>query len=77
MYDSIYPAFTAQIGTALELEGLLMQRHAKVMMFTPSIQHALLWSANYTSAYIHSLVTKDAMGSQLLSYHNLAYMMRV
>ncbi|XLR28727.1 hypothetical protein S83_056627 [Arachis hypogaea] len=30
---------------------------------------------NYTKAYIHCLVTKDAMGSQLLSYHNLYYMM--
>lgn len=31
----------------------------------------------YTRAYIHCLVTKDAMGSQLLSYHNLYYMMKV
>lgn len=32
---------------------------------------------NYSRAYIHSLITRDAMGSQLLSYHNLSYMMRV
>ncbi|KAL1120057.1 hypothetical protein V6Z11_D01G144600 [Gossypium hirsutum] len=32
---------------------------------------------NYTRAYIHSLVTKDAMGSQLLSFHNLYYMMQL
>lgn len=31
----------------------------------------------YSRAYIHCLVTKDAMGSQLLSYHNLYYMMKV
>lgn len=31
----------------------------------------------YTRAYLHCLVTKDAMGSQLLSYHNLSFMMRV
>ncbi|KAJ6930415.1 hypothetical protein NC652_014058 [Populus alba x Populus x berolinensis] len=30
---------------------------------------------NYTRAYIHCLVTKDAMGSQLLSYHNLHCML--
>uniref|UniRef100_A0A3N7F2H9 tRNA-guanine(15) transglycosylase-like domain-containing protein n=1 Tax=Populus trichocarpa TaxID=3694 RepID=A0A3N7F2H9_POPTR len=30
---------------------------------------------NYTRAYIHCLVTKDAMGSQLLSYHNLYCML--
>ncbi|GFP90277.1 hypothetical protein PHJA_001171600 [Phtheirospermum japonicum] len=29
----------------------------------------------YSRAYIHCLVTKVAMGSQLLSYHNLFYMM--
>ncbi|XP_078163286.1 uncharacterized protein LOC144558336 isoform X4 [Carex rostrata] len=32
---------------------------------------------NYSRAYIHSLITRDAMGSQLLSYHNLSYMMRL
>lgn len=32
---------------------------------------------NYTRAYLHCLVTKDAMGSQLLSYHNLYYMMQL
>ncbi|XP_061353400.1 uncharacterized protein LOC133298164 isoform X3 [Gastrolobium bilobum] len=32
---------------------------------------------NYTRAYIHCLVTKDPMGSQLLSYHNLYYMMQL
>uniref|UniRef100_A0A0A9DEW3 tRNA-guanine(15) transglycosylase-like domain-containing protein n=1 Tax=Arundo donax TaxID=35708 RepID=A0A0A9DEW3_ARUDO len=31
----------------------------------------------YTRAYLHCLVTKDAMGSQLLSYHNLSFMMRL
>ncbi|KAJ9560474.1 hypothetical protein OSB04_005634 [Centaurea solstitialis] len=32
---------------------------------------------NYTRAYLHCLVTKDAMGSQLLSYHNLYYMLQL
>ncbi|KAG6736732.1 hypothetical protein POTOM_060381 [Populus tomentosa] len=35
----------------------------------------LLVCKNYTRAYIHCLVTKDAMGSQLLSYHNLHCML--
>jgi hypothetical protein len=42
----------------------------------------ITWSScqvckKYTRAYLHCLVTKDAMGSQLLSYHNLSFMMRV
>ncbi|XP_044964288.1 queuine tRNA-ribosyltransferase catalytic subunit 1-like isoform X2 [Hordeum vulgare subsp. vulgare] len=32
---------------------------------------------NYTRAYLHCLVTKDHMGSQLLSYHNLSFMMQL
>lgn len=38
----------------------------------------MLWQVckNYSRAYIHCLVTKDAMGSQLLSYHNLFYMLK-
>nr|GFB39320.1 queuine tRNA-ribosyltransferase catalytic subunit 1-like isoform X3 [Tanacetum cinerariifolium] len=28
-------------------------------------------------AYLHCLVTKEAMGSQLLSYHNLHYMLQL
>jgi hypothetical protein len=31
----------------------------------------------YTRAYLHTIVTKEAMGCQLISYHNVAYMMQV
>jgi hypothetical protein len=31
----------------------------------------------YTRAYLHTIVTKEAMGCQLISYHNIAYMMQL
>jgi tRNA-guanine family transglycosylase len=31
----------------------------------------------YTRAYLHSVVTKEPIGAYLVSYHNVAYMMRL
>lgn len=31
----------------------------------------------YTRAYLHMIVTKEQMAGQLLSYHNIAYQMRL
>ncbi|BBN00677.1 queuine tRNA-ribosyltransferase catalytic subunit [Marchantia polymorpha subsp. ruderalis] len=31
----------------------------------------------YTRSYLHTIVTKEALGSQLVSYHNIAYMMKL
>ncbi|XLU21229.1 hypothetical protein S245_057295, partial [Arachis hypogaea] len=82
MYDCVYPTRTARFGTALIPEGVLKLKHRTTADDTRPIDlPALVWYAservckNYTKAYIHCLVTKDAMGSQLLSYHNLYYMM--
>nr|XP_029124307.1 queuine tRNA-ribosyltransferase catalytic subunit 1 isoform X1 [Elaeis guineensis]XP_029124308.1 queuine tRNA-ribosyltransferase catalytic subunit 1 isoform X1 [Elaeis guineensis]XP_029124309.1 queuine tRNA-ribosyltransferase catalytic subunit 1 isoform X1 [Elaeis guineensis]XP_029124310.1 queuine tRNA-ribosyltransferase catalytic subunit 1 isoform X1 [Elaeis guineensis]XP_029124311.1 queuine tRNA-ribosyltransferase catalytic subunit 1 isoform X1 [Elaeis guineensis] len=79
MYDCVYPTRTARFGTALIPEGVLKLKH-KVMAsderpIDPTC--SCMVCKNYTRAYIHCLVTKDAMGSQLLSYHNLSYMMRL
>ncbi|RZC87200.1 hypothetical protein C5167_042131 [Papaver somniferum] len=78
MFDCVYPTRTARFGTALVPEGLLKLKH-KVMasdMRPIDPECTCMVCKKYTRAYIHSLVTKDAMGSQLVSYHNLSYMMR-
>jgi tRNA-guanine family transglycosylase len=31
----------------------------------------------YTRAYLHTLAGKEALGSQLLTYHNIAYQMNL
>ncbi|WRX31096.1 tRNA-guanine(15) transglycosylase-like - like 2 [Theobroma cacao] len=78
MYDCVYPTRTARFGTALVPEGVLKLKHRAMADDTRPIDPtcACMVCKNYTRAYIHSLVTKDAMGSQLLSYHNLYYMMQ-
>ncbi|KAH9756454.1 Queuine tRNA-ribosyltransferase catalytic subunit 1 [Citrus sinensis] len=78
MYDCVYPTRTARFGTALVPEGVLKLKHNAMVNDTRPIDPtcACMVCKNYTRAYIHCLVTKDAMGSQLLSYHNLYYMLQ-
>ncbi|KAG2666184.1 hypothetical protein I3760_15G044400 [Carya illinoinensis] len=79
MYDCVYPTRTARFGTALVPEGVLKLKHKAMADDTRPIDPtcACMVCKNYSRAYIHCLVTKDAMGSQLLSYHNLYYMMKL
>ncbi|KAJ4758802.1 Queuine tRNA-ribosyltransferase catalytic subunit 1 [Rhynchospora pubera] len=79
MYDCVYPTRTARFGTALVPEGVLKLKHNAMASDERPIDStcSCMVCKNYTRAYIHSLVTRDAMGSQLLSYHNLSYMMRL
>ncbi|KAK8705521.1 hypothetical protein V6N13_049122 [Hibiscus sabdariffa] len=78
MYDCVYPTRTARFGTALVPEGVLKLKNNAMAEDTRPIDStcACMVCKNYSRAYIHSLVSKDAMGSQLLSYHNLYYMMQ-
>ncbi|KAK6130676.1 hypothetical protein DH2020_035578 [Rehmannia glutinosa] len=78
MYDCVYPTRTARFGTALIPEGVLKLKHQAMSNDTRPIDPTCecMVCKNYSRAYIHCLVTKDAMGSQLLSYRNLFYMMK-
>ncbi|KAH1253285.1 Queuine tRNA-ribosyltransferase catalytic subunit 1 [Glycine max] len=79
MYDCVYPTRTARFGTALVPEGVLKLKHKAMADDTRPIDPTCpcMVCKNYSRAYIHCLVTKDAMGSQLLSYHNLYYMLQL
>ncbi|KAL8131099.1 uncharacterized protein LOC141674777 isoform X1 [Apium graveolens] len=79
MYDCVYPTRTARFGTALVPEGVLKLKHKAMAEDVRPVDPTCkcMVCKNYTRAYIHCLVTKDAMGSQLLSYHNLYYMMKL
>ncbi|XP_042516280.1 queuine tRNA-ribosyltransferase catalytic subunit 1-like isoform X4 [Macadamia integrifolia] len=79
MYDCVYPTRTARFGTALIPEGVLKLKHKAMAEDVRPIDTTCecMVCKNYTRAYIHCLVTKDAMGSELLSYHNLFYMMKL
>lgn len=79
MYDCVYPTRTARFGTALVPEGVLKLKNKAMADDTRPIDSTCecMVCKSYSRAYIHCLVTKDAMGSQLLSYHNLFYMMKL
>uniref|UniRef100_A0A0E0B448 Queuine tRNA-ribosyltransferase catalytic subunit 1 n=1 Tax=Oryza glumipatula TaxID=40148 RepID=A0A0E0B448_9ORYZ len=79
MYDCVYPTRTARFGTALVPEGVLKLKQNAMATDERPIDPTCpcMVCKNYTRAYLHCLVTKDAMGSQLLSYHNLSFMMRL
>ncbi|MCO5581784.1 hypothetical protein L7F22_035673 [Adiantum nelumboides] len=79
MYDCVYPTRTARFGTALVPEGVLKLKHASMATDVRPLDDSCscMVCKRYTRAYLHSLVTKEAMGSQLVSYHNVAYMMKL
>ncbi|XP_030506575.2 uncharacterized protein LOC115721420 isoform X2 [Cannabis sativa] len=79
MYDCVYPTRTARFGTALIPEGVLKLKNKAMADDTRPIDPTCdcMVCKNYSRAYIHCLVTVDAMGSQLVSYHNLYYMMKL
>ncbi|KAL8144502.1 hypothetical protein V2J09_017534 [Rumex salicifolius] len=79
MYDCVYPTRTARFGTALIPEGVLRLKHKAMSEDNRPIDPtcSCMVCKNYTRAFMHRLVTKDAMGSQLVSYHNLYYMMKL
>ncbi|URE16169.1 hypothetical protein MUK42_11588 [Musa troglodytarum] len=79
MYDCVYPTRTARFGTALVPEGVLRLKNQAMANDERPIDSTCtcMVCRNYTRAYLHCLVTKAAMGSQLVSYHNLSYMMRL
>jgi len=79
MYDCVYPTRTARFGTALVPEGVLKLKQNAMATDERPIDPtcSCMVCKKYTRAYLHCLVTKDAMGSQLLSYHNLSFMMRL
>ena len=80
MYDCVYPTRTARFGTALVSTGQLklkQKRYANDMSpLDPDVPCYV--SRNYTRAYLHRLIKRnDCIGAQLLTIHNIAYMMRL
>eukprot|EP00850_Spirogloea_muscicola_P019818 SM000200S05808 [mRNA] locus=s200:31861:35051:+ [translate_table: standard] len=78
MYDCVYPTRTARFGTALVPEGVVKLKLASMAddfrPIDPSC--ACMVCKRYTRAYLHTIVGKDPIGSHLVTYHNIAYMMK-
>lgn len=78
MFDCVLPTRTARMGTAFSSEGRLNMRNARhARDFSPIDPNCgCKVCTGYSRAYIHHLVKqKEMLGSMLLSYHNLYYLL--
>lgn len=80
MYDCVYPTRTARFGTALVHAGLIKLKASAAASDARPIDPTCpcYVCTTYTRSYLHLLLKNgDGMGAQLVTYHNLAYMMRL
>lgn len=78
MFDCVLPTRTARLGTAFSSEGRLNLRNARFAAdFGPLDPECTCPTCTtYSRAYIRHLVTtKEMLGAQLLSEHNLHYLL--
>ena len=81
MYDCVYPTRTARFGTALaDVEGGVVKlKNAPAASEFGPIEESCDCAAckDYSRAHLHLLLKTDALGPQLITLHNIAYMMRL
>jgi queuine tRNA-ribosyltransferase len=82
MFDCVYPSRTARFGTALvrnqPLGTLNLKSAAYQFDYRPIEEDCnCMVCKNYTRAYLHTVAAKEQIGGQLITYHNIAYQMRL
>ena len=79
MYDCVYPTRTARFGTALVHSGLVKLKSEACAGDAGPIDATCpcYVCARYSRALLHTLCKTEALGPQLVSVHNVAYMMRL
>jgi queuine tRNA-ribosyltransferase len=81
MYDCVYPTRTARFGTALAdvPGGLVKLKNAPAAADDGPLERGCdcTTCASYSRAQLHLLLKTDSLGPQLLTTHNIAYMMRL
>jgi queuine tRNA-ribosyltransferase len=79
MYDCVYPTRTARFGTAFVPEGLIKLKQSTFADDLRPIDATCTCTtcAQYTRASLHFLVKTESIGCQLVTVHNLAYMLRL
>jgi len=79
MFDCVFPTRTARFGCALISSGQISLRHKKFRMDFGPIENNCSCSTckTYTRAYIHQIVSTEAVSCNLLSIHNLHYQMQL
>jgi len=81
MYDCVYPTRTARFGTALaDVPGGLIKLKSSSMAKdeSPLDPNCSCFACRgYTRAQLHLLLKTDSLGPQLLTHHNISYMMKL
>eukprot|EP01099_Mayorella_cantabrigiensis_P008021 TRINITY_DN7381_c0_g1_i1.p1 TRINITY_DN7381_c0_g1~~TRINITY_DN7381_c0_g1_i1.p1 ORF type:complete len:269 (+),score=65.56 TRINITY_DN7381_c0_g1_i1:616-1422(+) len=79
MFDCVFPTRTARFGTALVPEGSLHLKAAKFSEdYGPIDSECDCFTCqNYTRAMLHSIVIKEPIAGQLLTMHNISYLLRL
>lgn len=79
MFDCVYACRTARFGSALTTVGKLQltKRNYEMDMGPLDPNCSCKTCTGYTRAYLHQVATKEAIGSTLLSYHNIAYLLQL
>ena len=80
MFDCVLPTRIARNGTAMTSHGKVVVRNASYAEdFTPLDPECSCYTCkNYTRAYIRHLVkTNEILGSRLISYHNLYFLLKL
>ena len=77
MYDSVYPTRTARFGTALVPWGQMKLKQSQYENDQRPIdpECTCFTCRNYSRAFLHRTVMKEPTTAQLLSLHNVHYMM--
>jgi len=76
MFDCVYPCRTARFGTAMVPTGLRrLKQKENAADFRPIDENCRCYTCrHYTRAFLHTIVTKEAVACHLLTLHNLYYM---
>lgn len=79
MFDCVFPTRTARFGVALVPTGKLQLRHQRYAEDFEPIDDTCSCStcAQYTRAYLHTIVTHESVACSLLTIHNVAYQLRL
>lgn len=79
MFDCVFPTRTARFGCALVDNGQLNLKQKEFKEdFNPIDENCSCSTcANYTRAYLHTIVTKETVSCNLLSIHNITYLMKL
>ncbi|KAG2387128.1 hypothetical protein C9374_002163 [Naegleria lovaniensis] len=82
MFDCVYPSRTARFGTALVADGgtLKVKSNAYRMDFgplDPQLESSCMVDECYSRSFLHNLCKVEQTGSQLMTYHNIAFQMNL